>query len=355
MKPGKLLLLVIVAATLVVLAMCSARQQRAAPPSVIGRKLLPALELQAVARVEIARQGVPIALVREDSGWVVANLFNYPADVSKLQTALLTLSGLKIGEVARGVNIDTNATLVDLQGPSGKPLATLRLSPAAAMRMGDDRRPPRPSQGRHVAVAGNNQVYLVKDGLETFDGEARDWADSELLKVTSSDIQNIELASPAGSLTLTREGSALQVQGLAPHEELDSSKAYDVESVFSYLRFNDVADPKLTPVQTGLTTASTYRVTTKGGDSYTARIGGAAASGDRYLRLEAVLAPPGTNATAKAEYDTRQAELNQKFGNWTYLVSTATAANMTLTRADLVKPKVVTTNDSASAQTPAAP
>ncbi len=355
MKPGKLILLIVVAATLVVLALWSARQQRAAPPSDVGRKLLPALELQAIARVEIASHGAPIALVREDAGWVVANLFNYPVDVSKLQTALLNLSALKIGEVARGVNIDTNATLVDLQGASGKPLATLRLSPPAALRMGDDRLPPRPSQGRHVAVAGNNQVYLVKDGLEAFDGAARDWASSELLNLSANDIQTLELASPAGSLTLAREGNALQVQGIATNEELDTSKSYDVESVFSYLRFSGVADPKLTPAETGLTTASTYRVTTKAGDRYTARIGGSTASGERYLRLEATLAQPGTNATAKTEYDSRKAELDLKFGNWTYLVAADSAANMTLTRAELVKPKVAATKDTTATETPATP
>jgi hypothetical protein len=360
MKPGKLLLLLVIAAALVALSLWSSRQRRAAPPSDVGRKLLPALDLQSVARVEITRQGKPVKLVRKGEEWVVADLFNYPVNVSKLQSALLTLAGLKIGEVSRGVNIDTNATLVDLQDQSGRPLVSLRLGPASGggmmMAMGGGRFPPRaPAAGRHVAVAGNNQVYLVKDGLESFDGAASDWAGNELLNLSTADIQSVELAGPAGNLTLTREGSALQLAGLAANEELDSNKSYDLESVFRYLRFTGVADPGLTPAQTGLATAGTYRVTTKAGDVYTARIGGAATSGDRYLRLEAALAAPGTNATAKTEYETRKAELDQKFITWTYLVAPASAANMTLTRADLVKPKVVTTNETASAQDAATP
>jgi len=66
--------------------------------------------------------------------------------------------------------------------------------------------------------------------------------------------------------------------------------------------------------------------------------------GERYLRMEATLAPPGTNATAQADYNTHKSDFDQKFTKWTYLISAGTADNMTRTRAELVKPKVVATN-----------
>ena len=349
MKPGKLLTLVIAAAVLVALAFWSSNRKQSAPPSSIGKKLLPALKLESVARVEIARQGAPIAIERGDDGWTVKNLSGYPADVSKLQSALLKLTDLRIGEVARGVNIDTNVTLVDLQGGSGKPLATLRLGsrPAGAERHGY-----RMPQGRYISVAGDPQVYLVKEGLEEFDGEPRDWVSSQLLNLSSSDIRTIELTNPTGTvLTLSRESGSLSLPGLSTNEEFDASKAYGVESALCYLNLAGVADPKLDDTRTGLATPGLYRVTMKNGDQYTARIGAAAASGDRYLRLDAVLAPPGTNATARAEQAARKADLDQKFGKWTYLVSPSTADNMTLSRADLVKPKGAAPNPSGSAST----
>ncbi|MFZ4396174.1 MAG: DUF4340 domain-containing protein [Kiritimatiellia bacterium] len=357
MKPGKLFTLVIVAAVLVALALWTQHRQLAAPPSDIGRKLLPALALESIARVEISRSGPSITLVRGDAGWTVTNLFGYPADLSKLQTALLALADLKIGEVARGVNIDTNATLLDLQDAAGKPLATLRLGAAPDMSMGGGNRfPPRPPQGRHVAVAGNPQVYLVKEGLEAFDGEPRTWANSQLLALQSADIQTLELAGPTGAtVCLSRDSGSLQMQGISTNEEFDASKAYDVESAFSYLNFTGVADPKLDAAQTGLSAPRTYRIKLKNGDCYTARIGAAAASGDRYLRLEATLAAPGTNATAVTEHAARKAELEQKFANWTYLVASSTATHMTYTREDLIKPKTIDTNSTTSAEAPVAP
>ena len=165
-----------------------------------------------------------------------------------------------------------------------------------------------------------------------------------------------ELASPTGGVaTLSRKNGSLQMQGLATNEEFDTGKSYDVESAFGYLNFSSVANPKLSDEQTGMTAPSTYRVLLKNGDQYTARIGSAAAAGDRYLRLDATLAPPGTNATAQVEQGTRKAELDRKFATWTYLIAASTAANMTPTRAELVKPKVVATNDTATVEHPAMP
>ena len=71
--------------------------------------------------------------------------------------------------------------------------------------------------------------------------------------------------------------------------------------------------------------------------------------------MDVQLAPPGTNATAQAEYTMRKAEMEQKFRKWTYLISSATAENMTRPRSDLVKPKVVSTNATDSASAPAKP
>lgn len=347
MKPSKLFFLAAVAAILVVLAFWSNRQARATPPAVVGQRLLPQLDLASIARVEITRQGAPTTLVRTDSGWVVTNLFGYPADLSRLQPALLKLAEQKIGDVARGVNIDTHATLVDLQDATGRPLVTLRLGAASTGHAG-----PR-ARGRYVAVAGDNRVYLVKDSLAEFDGEPRDWVGSQLLNLSTMDIQSIELAGPTGAvLTLTRDTGSLQPQGLATNEEFDTSLSYGIESACSYLTFANVADPQLTDAQTGMTAPHVYRVKLKNGDTYTARIGAAAPGGSRYLRLEAALSPAGTNATAQAERTARQTELGQKFDQWTYLLSAATAENMTRTRADLVKPKTVATNAPVTATMP---
>jgi hypothetical protein len=355
MKPSKLLILLVVAVALLALAYRSSYRRHAAPPSGIGRTVLSGLNLDAVARVEIARNAQPrIVIQRGEDGWTVTNLFGYPADLAKLGNNLQTLAAMKVGDLQTDMNLDTNdITLVDLQAASGKPLATLRLG----------KHYQRPGEaawntsagGRYLAVAGDSRVYLVKDTLNDFDGDAKDWVSSQLLNLSQSDIQTIELSSPTGQVfTLSRATGTLQAQGLSTNEELDVSKTYGIESAFGSLSFAGVANPALTDAQTGLASPSVFRVTLKNGDAYTARIGGAATNQtDRYVRLSATLAPPGTNATQKAEVAARQKENEQKFGKWTYLISSYTAENMTRTRAELVKPKVAATNETPAATSPA--
>lgn len=349
MKPSKLIALVLAAAVLVALAVVSSHRRHPAPPAAIGKAVLPGLDLEAVSRIEIARTGAPIAIQHADDGWQVANLAGYPADIAKLRTDLLKLKDLKVGDVARGISLDTNAvTLVDIQDASGKPVATLRLGQRPSRGGSQSWRAP---EGRYVSVAGDPKVYLVKESLDDFDGDAKTWVDAQLLNLSASDIQSIELSSPTGQVvTLSRETGSLQLQGIATNEEFDTSKSYGIESACSYLNFTGVADPKLTDAQTGLAAPHFYRVHLKSGDSYTARIGASVTNGtDRFMRLSFELAPPGTNATLKAEQEKRKADLEPKFGKWTYLVAASTAENMMRTRAELVKPKVVATNETASA------
>ena len=355
MKTNKLLLLAIVAVAFGALAWWSAQSRRAAPPAVLGRALLPNLDPDAVARIEITRAGGPVTLVRRDDAWTVTNLFGYPADPSKLGASLLQLHDLKVGAVPRDMDLGTNdLSLVDLQNAAGKPLATLRLGRHYG-RGGEA--PGRSGDGRYLCVAGDPQVYLVKESLDAFDTDAKGWVDSQLLGLQAADIQTIEISSPTGQVaTFSRESGTLQMQGLATNEEFEASKSYGLESAFAYLSFVGIADPKLTDVQTGLATPGFFRVRLKNGDQYTARIGGFATNTtDRFVRLGAELAPPGTNAAQKGEWERRKADLDQKFGKWTYLVSSYAAENLTRTRADLVKPRVVATNDVPAAATANAP
>ena len=357
MKPSKLFVLLIVAVALLALAYRSSHRRHVSPPSGIGKKVLPGLNLEAVARVEIARDNnAPIVIVRGETGWSVTNLFGYPADMAKLRNNLLTLGEMKVGDLQRGMNLDTNAvTLVDLQAASGKPLATLRLG-KQYQRSGGEASWRSPAGGRYLSVAGDKRVFLVKESLTDFDGDAKDWVSTQLLNLPSSDIQTVELSSPTGQvLTLSRATGSLQMPGLATNEELNVSQTYGIESAFGNLTFANVANPALADAQTGLAAPHLFRVTLKNGDVYTARIGSSVSTNqtDRYVRLSATLSP-GTNVAQKAEYATRQAENEQKFGKWIYLISSYTADNMTRARADLVKPKVVTTNETAVAEAPVA-
>ena len=358
MNPRQLLVLVVAAAVLGGLACWSMRSGRNAPPADIGKPVLPGLDLARVARVDVAKPGADIAVVQGADGWVVTNLFNYPADVGKLRANLLKLHDLRVADVSRNAAaVSGDVARVELRDAGGRVLADLRLGAPYKRGGGGERDQWRGPSGRHVAPAGSRQAWVVKETLDEFDGDAKSWADTQILAVPGADIESVEMAAPTGSVVaLVRTNGSLQIAGLSTNEEFETSKSYGIESALSYLNFSGVADPALPDVQTGLATPAVYRVRLKNGDAYAARIGATATnSTDRYARFSAELAAPGTNATQKAEYEKRKAELDQKLGRWTYLITSYTAENMTNTRAGLVKPKAPATNEVASVTTTNAP
>jgi hypothetical protein len=345
-KTNHLLMLIIVAAMLVGLAAWSSKSRRAAPPSDVGKPVLAGLNVNDIRRIELNKGGQAVVVAHNGESWSVTNLFGYPADFKKIRQNLLTLKDMKIGDVERGMKFaDKDVTLVDLQDAKGKPLATLRLGPkrqkAATGGMGWSM-----PDGRYVARDGSDTVFLVKDALEPFDPEAKEWVDADLFNVPSSDIAMIEMTAPDGqTVKLDRTGGTLKIEGLTEKEEFDSSKGYGVESALSYLRFAGVANPALTAVETGLNTAHVYRVSLKTGESYTAQVGAAAPGGsERYTRFTVGLAPATTNDAARAAQEQKVTEQNGNLSRWTFLISSYTAENMARTRAELVKAKPASTN-----------
>jgi len=343
MTNKKLISLTAVAAVLVGLAYLSTTSKKVKTPSLVGKPVLTGFDLSDIAKIEAGlADGKKLVLESSDSGWVIKSLFGYPADIAKIRENLLKLKDLKIGHVAAGKKLAA-PTLVDLQNASGKSLASLRLGekhmrqPSGEMeQFGGGGFP----DGRYVSAAGADTVFLVKESLEAFDGDPKNWTDTQIATIQSADITSIELTSKGQTAKLDKKEGVWTLQGLSEKEEFDTSKSYSVESALSYLNFSTVADPALTEDQLGITTGSVYSVTLKTGEHYTARIGNTADAGsDRYFKISGRFSPVGTNATENAELAKKIETFNANAGKWTYVIPSYTAENMTKTRADLVKPK----------------
>lgn len=343
MTNKKLVSLTAVAAVLASLAYLSTTSKKVKTPSLVGKPVLSGFDLSDVAKVEAGlTDGKKLVLDSSDSGWVITSLFGYPADIAKIRENLLKLKDLKIGHVAAGKKL-TSPTLVDLQNAAGKSLASLRLGdkhmrqPSGEMeQFGGGGFP----DGRYVSAAGADTVFLVKETLEAFDGDPKNWTDTQIASVQSADITAIELTGNGQTVKLAKKEGAWTLDGLTAKEEFDTSKSYSVESALSYLNFNTVADPALTDAQFGFATGSVYTVTLKNGEHYTARIGNTAGAGtDRYFKISGAFSPVGTNTAENAELAKKIETFNAKTGKWTYVIPSYNAENMTKKRADLVKPK----------------
>jgi hypothetical protein len=340
MTANKVTTLVVVAAVLGGLAYWSSNRGRIKTPSLAGKPVLKAVDLSQVGRIEVTTNGKKNLILKgTDAGWTLESLFNYPADITKIRANLLSLTDLKIGQVARDKKME-HAILVDLQSAEGKSLAVLRLGEkrmreaTGQMAMYGGGSFP---DGRYVATEGDT-VYLVKETLDAFDGDPKSWTETKIPSVTGSDITTAEFKVSNETLKLERKDGAWTLAGLGAKEEMDTSKLYSVDSALTALNFSSVADPKVTDEQAGFTTGVVYTATLKAGEAYTAKVGNVVGA-DRYFKVSATFTPTGTNATENAALKTKIEQFNAYAGKWTYLIPSSSADNFSKRRADVVKAK----------------
>lgn len=391
MKGTTLLGLVITAAVIGGLAYHTTRStDRQSVPAQVGKKVLPDLPLNDVAGVSIRSSSSSAMLKRTDAGWVVADRHNYPVAFEKLRNALRALADLKVHQVARIspaqkgelrllAPADNNAgqagTEVALTGTGGKSIANLILGKEhtrdrgeeGAMFGGGGGYP----DGRYIARS-DGTTFLVTDTLEALSANPRDWLDDTFLSINPSDITRISVATPGGEqYALKREGTGtdLVLDNLAAGETTDNMRAGQIGSSLGFLRFDDVADPALTPQTSGLDKPRTVEAEARDGGRYEIKLGALIPDkAQYYASLSAAFkAPPEPVTTNAAEIaaakDTARkrgeeiAALNDKLGRWIYLISSNTVDSLMPARATLVKKleTPATTNAAATAAAPAKP
>ena len=271
-------------------------------PKLNGKTVVPGLDASEVAKIEI---GTKLALAAGDKGWTVTSLNGYPADREKIVENLLKLRELKVGQVVRGKTLDATTPVV-LKDAAGKELAKVELGPKHEKW----------GHGRYAKFGG--QSVLVSDALDAYDGDAKQWCNTRIASIPSSDVTAVSYKYGNELVELTKgTNSTWVLKGLTVKEELDTSKTYSLDSALSYLDFNSVADPKLTEAELGFATGCVYTVTYKDGSNTVKRVatvGNKVKDGtDRYFKLD--------NA------------------NWVFTISSYSAENMMKTRKDLVKAK----------------
>ena len=316
MKSKNLIVLVVVAAVLACAAYFLSSGSRPAAAKLNGKTVLPGLSVADVARVEIG--GGKLVLASAAGGWKVESLYGYPADREKIADNLMKLAELKVGQVAHGRKLGAETAVV-LKDSAGKELAALKLGDKhmkkptgqAAMYGGGGY-----PDGRYAEFSG--ETVLVKDSLDAFDGDAKNWCNTRIASISSSDVKAVSFRQGKELVELEKgTNSTWVLKGLGPKEELDTSKTYSLDSALSYLDFNTVADPKLTEAELGFATGAVYTVTVKDGSNTVKRVatvGNKVKGGsDRYFKLDD--------------------------GKWVFTISSYSAENMMKKRSDLVKAK----------------
>ena len=342
----------------------------------VAEYLLPEgeIDLSRVKKVMITTKDKAVTLVN-DGGWKVVERYNYPVNMDSLDKFITSLCDCKIVRVMdlsdelkseMKLTDDAGAVTVKLMDGDGNELRTLVCGithdkeseggdmPRGMMMMGGGNMP----DGRFILLSDGRAV-LVPDTLYAVDSAVSTWLDKEFFKI--GDMKSAELLESGKSLWKMARGSKsddLKLDAAIPDgKELDTSKISSVKSAFSWMRFNDVADPAAKPEDIGMDKAKSLVVKDFDGFTYTMTFGGTV--GDkRYLKLdkaewdgETVRKPAdGEKPEDKAKLDadfaakvkenqTKAASMNEQFGKWIYEVGTYSLGNVDHVIGDFFKDK----------------
>ena len=88
-----------------------------------GAMLLQDINLNSVDAVEITEASNTVSLVKQNGKWVVASLYDYPAEFSRLADALRAASEVKLGIRTRGSKVDSagQRRCFESRSPGGRP------------------------------------------------------------------------------------------------------------------------------------------------------------------------------------------------------------------------------------------
>ncbi len=363
----------------------------------LGQKLLPDLPVNDVTRIGIRQGTNEVNLVKKDDLWRVRERGDYPANFSDISGFLLKAKDLKIleteqvgaSQLARlglAAGPGTNPpVVVDLRGQGEKEIQQVLLGkkhmrksnrPSPMGEMGDGGWP----DGRYVKVGEKSEkVLLISEALDNIEPKPEQWLNKDFIKVEKVKSVAVTYPEATNSWKLVREteGGDLKFAEAKPEEQLDASKASGVGSPLSSASFTDVVlDAK--PETLGLDKPTLLSIETFDNFTYTVKVG--VKTNDNYpmsVTVQANLtrerAPgkdekPEDKAKLDKEFQDAQKKLQeklateQKYGSWTYLVSSWALDSILKARHELLvekkpeeKPAETSAAEDASTNAPALP
>jgi hypothetical protein len=319
----------------------------------LGQKLLPGLDINAVAQITIKSGTNELSLAKRDDLWRVPERANYPANFSQISGLLTKLADLKIVqteevgpsqlgrfELLPPGSAPNTGTLLEFKDQAGKVLGSLLLGkkhmakPAKNPQfpgMGDEGWP----DGRYVAVGADAKtVAVISDPLDSVQTQPEEWLNKDFISIEKprSIAVDFPVATNSWKLTRASEAGDWQLAGAKTGEKLDSSKISSVTSPFSSQSFDDVASANTFNAASN----TVLTVETFDGFDYVAKI--APKQNDRYpvvvsvtgnlpaSRVAAKDEKPEDKAKLDKEFKDQQAKLGDKlakekaFANWVYLL-----------------------------------
>jgi len=388
-----LIVVIIVLGVVLVMQRTGSRSADAGAETGVGAKVLPEFPANDIDKVEIKTADGTVNLVRkQETGWCVAERYNYPADLDDIRGLLRNLYDLKTKQVvplaqgqlgqlellapgdAEKDTEDTGTLLTFYKG--GTAVAAKLILGKKHMRQSDDAAPGGMGgmmggygggswpTGRYVRVPNTNKVLLVDETFSSVEPKPVDWLEDEFFKI--SDLKTGVLRennAETWRVARDKKGEDLKLVGLAEDKEQDDSNVRSVGTCFNWIRFEDVVDPAATPEQTGMDNPKIFEASDFDGYSYTMKIGKKTADNKYHFAIDVDYTPPAEEETVKKDDDTatpppdpvaeekkarerkkeikdakkKAADLEKRVNGWVYLVRENELESILKPREELIK------------------
>jgi hypothetical protein len=226
-----------------------------------GETFLKEFPAEQVAKIEVKGAKSSTTLVRKDGKWTVADRGNYPAKLSTVQEFLRTLTDVK---VTQGIEcepsflprfgMDPAASKEEDRGietvfsdDAGSEVAKVNFGknvqaagdPMSMMGGG--------SSGRFVHNAADTSgVYKVSEVFPTLTSDPKSWLDPQFIQIEK--IKSIAVSPPAKpeeiawKIVRADENAEFTLDGAKEGETADPAVTGPLKSLFSYARFDDIAN-----------------------------------------------------------------------------------------------------------------
>ena len=256
-----------------------------------GETFLKEFPAEQVAKIELKGAKDTTTLVRKDGKWTVAERGNYPAKPGGVQEFLRTLTEVK---VTQGIEcepsflprfgMDAAASKEEDRGieavfsnDAGSEVAKVNFGknvqaagdPMSMMGGG--------TSGRFVHNAADTSgVYKISEIFPSLSTDPKTWLDPQFIQVEK--IKSISLspgAKPeeiAWKLVRSDENAEFTLEGAKEGETVDTAATGPLKSLFSYVRYDDVANPDEVAEIGNAVETRTVKIETFEGFNYTLKL-----------------------------------------------------------------------------------
>ncbi|MDD3545646.1 MAG: DUF4340 domain-containing protein [Kiritimatiellae bacterium] len=369
--------LIILACIVIILGIIYAVQRKGSGSTAPSgtRELVPAsFSSDGLSDIRFKGKNGVVTLKQTPSGWVVAERYNYPADVAKLREFFIKLCDARIAQElpltakqAEELSLTPEkAVTVTMSDRNAKPVHTFLFG--SEHTRGGDAAMNNPyggmsGNGRYIQLADGRNA-LVQDTFSEVDTATADWLNKEFFQISDPRHAVLKRNGKVEWELETKNGSLVLKGAVPPDREVDDTKISSLKNAYSWIRFTDVADPKAAAAKTGMDKAPELTLTDSDDLVYTIRPG-AGADGKYFLRVSVAwkgaakrTPPAGEKAEDKAKLDAefaktvkerqeKAAKLNKMLGAWTFEVGKDVYDSSAATRDSFLKEKPKKTEEPA--------